>query len=72
MGSEMTMAEALHLINEERRDAALNATTLNANPQSANRFRTPTDRLLYIKRSLPSYVGSTVVSDFAYHLNLAR
>ena len=70
MGSEMTMAEALHLINEERRDAALNATTLNANPQSANRFRTPKDRLLYINRSLSSYDGSTMVSDFAF--NLAR
>ena len=65
MGSEMTMAEALLMINEERRDA-LNATTLNANPQSANRFRTPTDRLLYIERSLPSYDGSTMVSDFAF------
>ena len=68
MGSPITMAEALHLINEERRDAAAAAAATAARPSPVpfNLAHPPAERLLRIERSMPTFDGSGLVSDFIH------
>ena len=65
------MAEAMHIIAEEKRDSAA-AAAAAAGPArglGAAPFpfaRPPTERLLYVECSLPTFDGTGLVSDFAH------